>query len=65
MTNLKIITVLILSFFYTFLFADEQYTNYLMDANKTEWDAGGFYEGSFEDGTPFQMDLSYPNSRIH
>lgn len=60
MTNLKIITVLIFSFFYTFLFANEQYTNYLMDPNKIEWDAGGFYEGSFEDGTPFQMDLPYP-----
>lgn len=60
MTNLKTVFLLI-SLFYTFLSADdEQNTNYLLDSNKTEWDAGGFYEGRFEDGTPFQMNLSYP-----
>lgn len=59
MTKLKTILLLI-SLFYTLLSADEQNTNYLTDAKKTEWNAGGFYEGRFEDGTPFQMNLSYP-----
>jgi len=40
-----------------FAFAEEE--NYLKHPNRTEWQAGGFYEGTFEDGTSFQMNLPY------
>lgn len=39
-------------------FAEEE--NYLKHPKRTEWQAGGFYEGTFEDGTAFQMNLPYP-----
>ncbi|WP_233836607.1 hypothetical protein [Paraburkholderia sp. ZP32-5] len=31
-----------------------------LDEKQAEWISGGFYEGSFEDGTPFQMNLFQP-----
>jgi hypothetical protein len=31
-----------------------------LNERKAEWMSGGFYEGSFEDGTPFQMNLAFP-----
>ena len=49
-----------------FAFAEEE--NYLKHPNSIEWKAGGFYEGIFEDGTPFQMNLPYPppiSIRVH
>jgi hypothetical protein len=49
-----------------FVFAEE--INYLKHPNRIEWQSGGFYEGMFEDGTPFQMNLPYPSLisiRVH
>lgn len=33
---------------------------FLNHPQRIEWEYGGFYEGIFDDGTPFQMDLPYP-----
>ncbi len=40
--------------------AKTQAENYLRADGRIEWQAGGFYEGTFADGTPFQMNLPYP-----
>lgn len=34
--------------------------NLLQARERIEWDAGGLYEGRFTDGTPFQLELAYP-----
>jgi len=41
-----------------FAYGEEE--DYLNHPDRTEWIAGGFYEGLFQDGTPFQMNLPYP-----
>jgi len=33
--------------------------DFLHAKDRIEWQAGGFYEGTFADGTPFQMNLPY------
>ncbi|WP_410209566.1 hypothetical protein [Aquirhabdus sp.] len=40
-------------------FADTSDVNYLKDKSRIESIVGGFYEGRFSDGTPFQMTLFY------
>ncbi len=36
-------------------------SEHLLEArDRIEWDAGGLYEGRFPDGTPFQIELAYP-----
>lgn len=42
------------------LCANATEVSYMSRPNRTEWQAGGFYEGVFEDGTPFQLNLPYP-----
>ena len=34
--------------------------DFLHAPDRIEWDAGGLYDGRFEDGTPFQIQLAYP-----
>lgn len=34
--------------------------DFLNAHDRIEWDAGGLYEGRFDDGTPFQLQLAYP-----
>jgi hypothetical protein len=34
--------------------------DYLHARDRIEWDAGGLYDGRFDDGTPFQIQLAYP-----
>jgi Protein of unknown function (DUF3298) len=34
--------------------------DYLNAPDRVQWDAGGLYDGRFEDGTPFQIELAYP-----
>jgi hypothetical protein len=33
---------------------------FLAAPDRIEWTAGGLYDGRFEDGTPFQIELPYP-----
>lgn len=34
--------------------------DFLRAPDRIEWEAGGLYDGHFDDGTPFQMALAYP-----
>lgn len=34
--------------------------DFLNAPGRVEWDAGGLYDGRFDDGTPFQLQLAYP-----
>lgn len=40
--------------------AAQEHGDLLQAAERTEWDAGGLYEGRLPDGTPFQVALAYP-----
>ena len=41
----------------------EEVVDFLTHKDRLEWVAGGFYEGRFADGTPFQMNLAYPTPK--
>lgn len=34
--------------------------DFLHAPDRAEWEAGGLYDGQFDDGTPFQIQVSYP-----
>lgn len=62
----KLIPFLIFSFLFQLAYADsdDSNINYLKDPSRKESIAGGFYEGRFSDGTPFQMTLPYSTSDL-
>lgn len=59
----KLIPLLLLPFIFqcqhTYADLIDQTIDYLKDPSRKELITGGFYEGHFSDGTPFQMTLTY------